>query len=145
MMKFEFEQIAGYEVSNEDYDNIIEPMYMATNLSKYEFVKVVDRKRFEARHQKSMEQIELEKTIKAEINELKDCIKWHQDKIEAYKGFYELDGDQSWKDGIKNLKKSIKEMKCRINSLKLCLHKKHPSGGGQPEKGNKNDTEICGD
>ena len=46
MMKHEFEEIAGYEVSREDYDNIIEPMYMATNLTKQEFVKTISKKRF---------------------------------------------------------------------------------------------------
>jgi hypothetical protein len=46
MMKAEFEKLAGYEVSNEDYNKIIEPMYMATDLSKEEFVKVIDKKRF---------------------------------------------------------------------------------------------------
>ncbi len=46
MMKYEFETLAGYEVSTEDYNNIIEPMYMATNLSKEEFVKTVSKKRF---------------------------------------------------------------------------------------------------
>ena len=46
MMKHEFEALAGYEVSNEDYNKIIEPMYMATELSKAEFVKCIDRKRF---------------------------------------------------------------------------------------------------
>ena len=46
MMKAEFEKLAGYEVSTEDYNNIIEPMYMATDLSKEEFVKVIDRQRF---------------------------------------------------------------------------------------------------
>lgn len=47
MMKYEFEQIAGYEVTVEDYDNIIEPMYMALpNVSKQEFVKMIDKKRF---------------------------------------------------------------------------------------------------
>ena len=46
MMKVEFEKLAGYEVSFEDYNNIIEPMYMATDLSKEEFVKVIDKKRF---------------------------------------------------------------------------------------------------
>ena len=30
MMKHEFEALAGYEVSFEDYNNVIEPMYMAT-------------------------------------------------------------------------------------------------------------------
>ena len=46
MMKHEFERLAGYEVSAEDYNKIIEPMYMATDLSKEEFVKVIDKKRF---------------------------------------------------------------------------------------------------
>ena len=46
MMKHEFEALAGYEVSNEDYNNIIEPMYMATELSKQDFVKCIDKKRF---------------------------------------------------------------------------------------------------
>lgn len=46
MMKSEFEALAGYEVSFEDYSNIIEPMYMATNLSKKEFVACLDKTRF---------------------------------------------------------------------------------------------------
>ena len=46
MMKIEFEALAGYEVSVSDYDNIIEPMYMATQLSKAEFVKVICKERF---------------------------------------------------------------------------------------------------
>jgi len=46
MMQHEFEALAGYEVTFEDYNNIIEPMYMATNLSKAEFVKTIDKKRF---------------------------------------------------------------------------------------------------
>ena len=46
MMKIEFEALAGYEVSVSDYDNIIEPMYMATQLSKEDFVKVINKERF---------------------------------------------------------------------------------------------------
>lgn len=46
MMKQEFEALAGYEVSTEDYYNVIEPMYMATELDKASFVKCLDRKRF---------------------------------------------------------------------------------------------------
>lgn len=46
MMKHEFEALAGYEVSREDYDNIIEPMYLATNLTKQEFVQTLNKKRF---------------------------------------------------------------------------------------------------
>ena len=48
MMKDEFERLAGYEVTWEDYTNIIEPMYMALpeNITKQEFVQMVDKKRF---------------------------------------------------------------------------------------------------
>lgn len=47
MMQREFEEIAGYEVTAETYDKIIEPMYMSTNLSKTEFVKLLNRKALE--------------------------------------------------------------------------------------------------
>ena len=47
MMQREFETLAGYEVTAKDYHDIIEPMYMALpNVSKTEFVKMIDRKRF---------------------------------------------------------------------------------------------------
>lgn len=32
MTKQEFEKLAGYKVSTEDYNSIIEPMYIATEL-----------------------------------------------------------------------------------------------------------------
>lgn len=47
MMWNEFEELAGYEVSYEDYTEIIEPMYMATNLSKTEFIATLNRERFD--------------------------------------------------------------------------------------------------
>ena len=43
MMKQEFERIAGYEVEEKTYTEIIEPMYNATTLSKADFVKVLNR------------------------------------------------------------------------------------------------------
>jgi len=46
MMKHEFETLAGYEVSTEDYNKIIEPMYMATGLDKQDFVKCISKQRF---------------------------------------------------------------------------------------------------
>lgn len=52
MMHQEFERIAGYKVSFEDYTNIIEPMYMATTLSKEEFVKTLNRKAFEKKEER---------------------------------------------------------------------------------------------
>lgn len=54
MMKQEFEELAGYEVTWEDYTKIIEPMYMATNLTKQEFVKTINKKRFALRPLKSI-------------------------------------------------------------------------------------------
>lgn len=48
MTKYEFETIAGYEVSDYDYFEILEPMYMALpDVTKQEFVKMIDKKRFE--------------------------------------------------------------------------------------------------
>ena len=46
MFKQEFESLAGYRVTDSDYFGIIEPMYMATNLNKADFVACLDRKRF---------------------------------------------------------------------------------------------------
>lgn len=56
MMYQEFEEIAGYEVSYEDYTNIIEPMYMALpdNVSKQQFVKMLDKKAFALPTKKEM-------------------------------------------------------------------------------------------
>jgi len=42
MIRQEFEELAGYRVSQETYDTVIEPMYLATSLLKEAFVKVVD-------------------------------------------------------------------------------------------------------
>lgn len=67
MMKKEFEALAGYEVTWEDYTQIIEPMYMATNLSKSEFVKVIDRSRFALRTEK-----ELVAALRKEARHLKE-------------------------------------------------------------------------
>ena len=61
MMKHEFEALAGYEVSLEDYTNIIEPMYMAVNVDKAEFVKMIDKKRFAL------------KPLKTIVKEMKKC------------------------------------------------------------------------
>lgn len=63
MMKSEFEALAGYEVSTEDYNNIIEPMYMATNLTKSEFVQTISKKRFALKPLKTIEK-EMKKIAK---------------------------------------------------------------------------------
>ena len=46
MMWAEFEELAGYRVSYEDYSKVIEPMYMAVNMDKKDFIKCIDKKRF---------------------------------------------------------------------------------------------------
>ena len=61
MMKHEFEALAGYEVSTEDYEKIIEPMYLATDLTKQEFVKTISKQRFAL------------KPLKKIIKEMREC------------------------------------------------------------------------
>lgn len=46
MTQQEYENLTGTTVSVEDYRNIIEPMYMATDLSKQEFVKTINSDQF---------------------------------------------------------------------------------------------------
>ena len=46
MMIHEFEELAGYEVDYNVYVKTIEPMYMASGLSKAEFVKILNKKAF---------------------------------------------------------------------------------------------------
>lgn len=48
MTQFEFEELAGYEVSFDAYHNVIEPMFIAVrdNVTKQEFVKMLDGKAF---------------------------------------------------------------------------------------------------
>lgn len=64
MMWKEFEELAGYEVTYEDYHNVIEPMYLAVpeNVTKQEFVKMIDRKRFDY---KAKEKAEKKAMVKA--------------------------------------------------------------------------------
>ena len=48
MMWHEFEMIAGYSVTQQDYEEYIEPMYMALGgeVTKQDFVQMVNKKRF---------------------------------------------------------------------------------------------------
>lgn len=63
-MREEFEKLAGYEVSYEDYHNIIEPMYLATELSKAEFIKCLDPKRFSKQYKLGEIKKEIKKLAK---------------------------------------------------------------------------------
>ena len=86
MMWSEFEKIAGYEVSYEDYTNIIEPMYNATELSKQDFVKTLNRKQFDVNYKKIQEKKKL-------VQELKELAKQMFDecgRCTTYETFTEL-------------------------------------------------------
>lgn len=54
MTRAEFEKLAGYEVSAETYNNIIEPMYMRTDWDKATFVKKIKnmREALEEKHER---------------------------------------------------------------------------------------------
>lgn len=125
MMKYEFEKLAGYEVSDYDYDVIIEPMYMATNLSKQDFVKCLDRKRFEVKHQKSPELIELENQLKKDIKDAKDQIKSYEDRIKHLKSLIEVEDSmywiKEWKEEIKRIREEIRFCRVRISECKFVL------------------------
>lgn len=121
MMKHEFETLAGYEVSWSDYTEIIEPMYNSTNLDKSEFVKVIDRKRFEIKKEKTEEQIALEKRINEEIETLKSDITFYENRIEMFKNFLDDNDADFWNNEIKKLKYEIKLNKNRIAALKWVL------------------------
>lgn len=75
MTKSEFEKLAGYEVSNSDHNDIIEPMYMATNLSKEEFIRVIDKKRFALKAKKQY------------IDEMKKIAKHLKDTCDYYTNY----------------------------------------------------------
>lgn len=59
MMKHEFEQMAGYEVSDHTYYDLIEPYYMTSVLDKKAFIKTLNRK-------------VLEYTIRDKVHEVRD-------------------------------------------------------------------------
>lgn len=72
MMWEEFERIAGYEVSYEDYTNIIEPMYNATTLNKQDFIKCLDRKQFDLGYKRKVEEKKLIARMKELAQDMKD-------------------------------------------------------------------------
>lgn len=120
MMYSEFVKGTGCRENDHNYKvyKDLEVMYMNSDLTKeqiYEYgKKLVD-------NSKSPEQVALEEQLKAEIAELKQEIKFWQDKIDAYKMFFEMDGDPSWKKSIKSYREHVKALKMRISGLKFVL------------------------
>lgn len=81
MMWKEFEELAGYEVSYEDYTNVIEPMYMAIPdcYSKQDFIKMIDKKRFAL-----PTKAEMKRAMRKEANHLFEicghCTDWESEE-----------------------------------------------------------------
>lgn len=89
MMKSEFERLAGYEVSHEDYTKIIEPMYMAISLSKAEFVKLLDPKRFSLEYKRKQRKNGLVKRMKELAAQMK-AEAGHASAVETFEELHEL-------------------------------------------------------
>ena len=94
MLKHEFEELAKIEVSYDDYKNIIEPMYMATNLSKQDFINTLNLKRFALKSKKQL------------INELKKLAKNIEEACCNYTNDYEAEA---------KIESIIEELKERFN------------------------------
>ena len=90
MTKQEFEQIAGYEVSADKYYKVIEPMYMATDLDKWEFVKCVNKKAFAL------------KTKKELILEARKIAEQYKKEVTAV-------GQEALEEQLEKIRKEIKE------------------------------------
>lgn len=88
MMWKEFEELAGYEVTYEDYSKIIEPMYMATDLNKRDFIACLDYKRFSIQYRKEQMKHKMVKRLK----ELAAQMKAEAGHVDTYETFSELHG-----------------------------------------------------
>lgn len=125
MMKFEFEMIAGYKVSEDDYNKIIEPMYNATDLDKIDFVKVIDRKRFEIKEEKTAERIQLENKLNDEMIGLKNDLEYYTARVNQLNEYLSTESDEYWKSELKRLikasKDQIKGIKNRMKEIKWVL------------------------
>lgn len=93
MMKYEFEKIAGYEVSDDDYYKVIEPMYNATDLDKLDFVKLLNRKAFDLGAKK-----------KALVKEMKEIAKHLRETFTRYTDY---DAKERLEDLIEEYEKLI--------------------------------------
>ena len=110
MMKCEFEELIGKEVSYETFE-MYESMYMALpeNISKADFVNMLNIKAIpeseEAIHRR-MEKEQLIHDIKQQISDLKEKIEYEQRNIERYTCFIE-EATPEEKEWIKDYKRWI--------------------------------------
>lgn len=111
MMKCEFENLVGKEVSCETFE-LYNQMYLATDLSKQEFVKLLNIKSIpeseEALARKAASE-EFKQEIQKEISDLKQ-------ELENCKYWLEFDiaGKTYWKREIKRIKNEITQLRLVI-------------------------------
>ena len=120
MMYSEFVAGTGCKDNEHNYKVFqdLEIMYMNSNLTKneiYEYGKKL------VNNSKSEKEIKFEAEIKAQIEDLKETIRFYQEQLEMYKTFYSMDNDKAWKHNIQNCKMYIKEAKQKIQGLKWVL------------------------
>ena len=114
MMKCEFEELIGKEVSYETFE-MYESMYMALpeNISKADFVNMLNIKAIpeseEAIHRR-MEKEQLIHDIKQQIADLKEKISYEQRNIERYTCFIE-EATPEEKEWVKDYKRWIADSK----------------------------------
>lgn len=125
MMKHEFEALAGYEVSFDDYNKIIEPMYIAVDVDKTEFVKMIDRSRFELKREKTAEMIQLENKLNDEMIGLKNDLEYYTSRVNQLNEYLSTESDEYWTSELKRLikasKDQIKVIKNRMKEIKWVL------------------------
>jgi len=106
-MKHEFEKIVGYEVIEKDYNNIIEPMYMAVNLDKEAFAKTINKKQFALKTKKELvlKMMEIAKHLKATCDhyndyeaedQLKAIAEEYKNRFAPYGGGYFINTRYTW-------------------------------------------------
>lgn len=108
MMKCEFEQMIGKEVSAETFA-MYNKMYMATDLSKQDFVKLLNIKAIP----ESAEAIERREKANLFKQEILNKIQNLKDKIKNCEFYAQFDpmGDRYWKQEIRIAKNEIKTLK----------------------------------
>lgn len=122
MMKYEFEELIGKEITEETY-SMYEKMYLALpeNIDKQQFVKMLNIDAIPEnpiaieRRNKRNELIERAKSI---ITEYKNDIKYYKESIKFYKSLYASD-DDFVKNEIEHYKKMINYCKSKIDETKM--------------------------
>ena len=111
MMKCEFEALVGKEVSTETFE-VYNKMYLATDLSKEEFVGLLNIKAIP----ESEEAIARRAEAEAFKNQIREQIASLQEELENCKAWLAFDPSEEtyWKREIKRIRNEIKALKLVI-------------------------------